>query len=586
MNRYSAFLSRVVFVLLLAGCAHLTGAESPATAKVTILHTSDLHGAVLPFNDSANRPSKKGSLAQVATLVEEIKKSVGNPVLVLDSGDTLQGSPLEQFAHVRWGELSPTITAMNQIGYQAMAVGNHEFNFGLDVLRRAQKQADFPFLSANSLTDGTYEPAFPPYVTFEAGPLKVGVLGLTTPNIPGWEKIENYRGLHFELMDEAARRWVPILREKEACDLVVVLAHTGYEADPETGEPNKTEYENFVLRLVEVPGIDLLLTGHTHSDIPPRLVRGVVVSQPRARAQLLTRIDLEFSHGEGGWEIAGWRGENLATGEVEADVRILEAAAGVHQRVTAALDGPVGEITGELSVDRCRIEDCAALDLIHAVQLDASGADLSLAALLNTRAPRLPAGPVSWRWIHSFYVYPNTLVAVKLTGAQVLDVLEHAAQYYDGLLCPEEGGCTVLTDADIPHYNVDTMAGIGYRIDPTRPEGSRVRDVRVDGFPLDIHDTFTLVCNSYRAAGGGHFPHLSEADVIWRSSEEMTDLMGDFLKDHQPFRPVIDGNWSLGRDLATEKELVVSANVAGEVHGGASATNVQTVFKREEGEKR
>ncbi len=198
MNRYSAFFSRLVLVLLLAGCAHLSGAESPSTVKLTILHTSDLHGAVLPFNDAANRPSKQGSLAQVATLVEEIKSSVGNPVLVLDSGDTLQGSPLEQFAHVRWGELSPTITAMNQIGYQAMAVGNHEFNFGLEVLRRAQQQAEFPFLSANSLTDGTGEPAFPPFAIFEAGPLKVGVLGLTTPNIPGWEKIENYRGLHFE----------------------------------------------------------------------------------------------------------------------------------------------------------------------------------------------------------------------------------------------------------------------------------------------------------------------------------------------------------------------------------------------------
>ncbi len=432
MNRYSAFSVCVVLTLLLVPGAPLPGADSPATAQLTILHTSDLHGAVLPFNDYANRPSKQGSLAQVATLVEGIRETVDGPVLLLDSGDTLQGSPLEQFVHVRWQEPSPTIAAMNSIGYDAMAVGNHEFNFGLGVLRRAQDLADFPFLSANSLEDATGEPAFPPYKIFESGPLRVGVLGLITPNIPGWEKAENYAGLRFEAMDDAARLWVPVLREKENCDLVVVLAHTGFERDLETGEPNGTEYENFIQRLVDVPGIDLLLTGHTHEDIPPRLVRGVLVSQPRARARLLTRIDLELAESDEGWEIMSWQGENLPTGEIEADPKILEQTGPAHRRVAEALDGPVGEVTGELRVDRCRIEDCAALDLIHAIQLEASGAQLSLAALLNARAPRLPAGPVTWRWIHSFYVYPNTLVAVEVTGAQVLDVLEHTAKFYDG----------------------------------------------------------------------------------------------------------------------------------------------------------
>ena len=291
--------------LLLLGSAGVA-ADGPQTAELIILHTSDLHGAVLPFNDYANRPSNNGSLAQVATLVDEIRSSTDHPVLVLDSGDTLQGTPLEQFTHVRWGEESPTIEAMNRIGYQAMAVGNHEFNFGLEVLRRAEEQAAFPFLSANTLRTGTDEPAFSPYAVFEAGPVKVGVLGLITPNVPGWEKPENYTGLEFQPMDEAARHWVPVLRNDEGCDLVVVLAHTGFEVDPDADEPDGTEHENFAWRLTAVPGIDLLLTGHTHDDIPPRLVRGVVVSQPRARAQLLTRIDLELERNKGGWEIARW----------------------------------------------------------------------------------------------------------------------------------------------------------------------------------------------------------------------------------------------------------------------------------------
>lgn len=570
-------------VLLASAAAPIFSAESD-TVELTILHTSDLHGAVLPFNDYANRPSKRGSLAQVATLVENTRSTSKHPVLVFDSGDTIQGTPFEQFVHVRWSEPSPTIEAMNRIGYDAMAVGNHEFNFGLGVLRRAEEQADFPFLSANSLRAGSDEPAFQPYTIFEAGPLKVGVLGLITPNVPGWEVPEHYAGLEFQPMDEAARRWVPNLRDQEGCDVVVVLAHTGFEASPETGELNGTEHENFVMRLTEVPGIDLLLTGHTHDDIPPHLVHGVIVSQPDARAQMVTRIDLSFTRDENGWAITDWTGENLAMRETPADTEMVEAFAVAHQRVQTQLDGPAGEVSGELRVERCRLEDCAAVDLIHAVQLDASGADLSLASLLNAHAPPLESGPVSWRWIHAFYVYANTLTAVRLTGQQVLDVLEHIARFYDGLECPETGGCTVLTDPAIPLYNVDNMAGLQYRIDPTRPEGSRVRDLRSHGSELDLDATFTVACNSYRAAGGGLFPHIEEAEVVWVSSREMTDLIGDYLDRNRPWRPVVDGNWRIGRDLAAEQEFEATETVAGEGRTGASAISVQTVSQREEGE--
>ena len=554
MKRHIPNIARVVLAvaLLIAGSPAATAAQ-PDTAAITILHTSDLHGAVLPFNDFANRPSDRGSLAQVATMVDEIRTQAGHPVLLFDSGDTLQGSSFEQFVHVRWGEPSPTIDTMNRIGYEAMAVGNHEYNFGLEVLRRAESQAKFPFLSANTLRLGTDEPAFPPYLLIEADALKIGVLGLTTPNVPGWEKAENYAGLEFQAMDKAARRWVPVLRDTEGCDLVVVLAHTGFELDPESGAPNGTAHENFTSRLTEVPGIDLLLTGHTHDDIPPHLVNGVIVSQPRARAQLLTRIDLQFVRDGSGWKIESWEGRNDPSGAVTADAEIVQANTLAHQRLAEALDGPVGEVTAEVRVDNCRIEDCAAIDLLHAVQLEASGAQLSLAALLNAHAPPLPAGPVSWRWIHAFYVYPNTLVAMRLTGAQVRGVLEHAARFYDGLECAADNGCTVITDAAIPDYNVDTMAGVSYRVDPTQAEGSRIRDLRFEGLPIDPEATFTVACNSYRASGGGLFPHLAEAEVVWRSSAEMADLIGDYLMTHQPWQPTVDDNWHIGRDVTAEE---------------------------------
>jgi 2',3'-cyclic-nucleotide 2'-phosphodiesterase/3'-nucleotidase len=472
---------------------------------------------------------------------------------VLDSGDTIQGAPFEQFPHVRWSEPSPTIAAMNHIGYDAMAVGNHEFNFGLEVLRRAEHQADFPFLSANTVDATTGVPAFPSHMVIEAGEVRVGIVGLITPNIPGWERPEHYRGLAFRPMDEVAREQVRVLREEEGCDLVVALAHTGFERDLENGESTGKEYEDFAWRLAHVAGIDVLLTGHTHEDIPPRELNGVVVSQPWARARRLTRIDLELEDTEEGWRIAGWEGRNLEVSGVEADAVIEEKMAKLHQRVAEALDGPVGTVSEPVSVAGCRLRDCATLDLIHRVQLEASGADLSLASLLTDRTPDLPAGPVTWRWIYAFYVYNNTLVTLPVTGQQVVDILEHSARYYQGLDCSHADGCTLLTDPAVPHYNVDTMAGVSYRVDPTQLVGHRVRDVRIHGRAIDLHREFTLVCNNYRAAGGGGYPHLAEADPVWQSSEEMTDLIGDFIARSGSWQPEIDNNWWLGPALIAER---------------------------------
>jgi 2',3'-cyclic-nucleotide 2'-phosphodiesterase/3'-nucleotidase len=525
--------------------------DSAAETRLTILHTSDLHGTVLPFDDFTDRPSTRGSLVQVATIVDRVRAEAGHPVLVLDSGDTIQGTPFEQFVGVRWGGASPTITAMNEIGYDAMAVGNHEFNFGLEVLRRAEALATFPMLSANTLAEATGKPAFAPYTVLERDGVRIGLLGLVTPNVPAWEKPANYQGLTFEPMDEAARRWVPVLRDDMECDLVVVLAHTGFEYDSDNPDADP---ENYLGRLAAVPGIDLVLSGHTHTDMPPEEIGGAIVSQPWARARRLTRIDLELTRDESGWRITRWEGSNLPTGGDQPDAELVDLFSGDHTRVREALDGPIGEVTSTVSADRCRLEDCALLDFLHEVQLEASGADLSLASLLAYSTPELEPGPVTWRWIHSFYVYPNTLAAVRLSGAQIRDILEHTARYYDGLECDEDG-CTVLGDPDIPHYNVDGMSGLSYRIDPTRPEGSRIRDIRYRGGELDLEATFTVACNSYRTAGGGNFPHLADAELVWWSSEEITALMGSYLERHGPWRPSADGNWWIGRDLVGEVKV-------------------------------
>ena len=339
----------------------------------------------------------------------------------------------------------------------------------------------------------------------------------------------------------------------EGCDLVVVLAHTGFEIDPETGEPNGTAHENFTSRLTEVPGIDLLLTGHSHEDIPPHLVNGVIVSQPRARAQLLTRIDLEMVRGASGWKVSSWEGSNLATGKAAADPEIVRANTLSHQRLSETLDGPVGAVTGEVRVENCRREDCAAVDLLHAVQLEASGAQLSLAALLNAHAPPLSERP------RELALDPRLLRLSQHSGGGAPHRRpgpRHPRTHRPLLRrsrVSAEDGCTVLTDAAIPHYNVDTMAGVSYRIDPTRPEGSRIRDLRFEGLPIDPEAIFTVACNSYRASGGGLLPAPGRGRGRVAVVEEMADLIGDYLMTHQPWHPVVDDNWHIGRDVTAEE---------------------------------
>jgi 2',3'-cyclic-nucleotide 2'-phosphodiesterase/3'-nucleotidase len=288
-NHLAKFAAALALVLVACGSAAL--GDTPGRVTVTILQTTDLHGHLMPWNYQREREEDVG-LARLATRIAAIRKSTPN-VVVLDAGDTIQGTPVEYLHAKSPAEgADPTVLAMNAIGYDAMAVGNHEFNFGLEVLRKAEKEAAFPWLSANTLRlDGT--PAFREYVVKEVGGVRVGILGLTTPGIPVWEPEANRPGLKWEEPVVTANRLVPVLRGKERCDLVVVLVHSGPERDLVTLQPNNTDHENRVVALAQqVPGIDLLLTGHTHRKIPLTRLNGVPLIQPGRWGEVLARVDV------------------------------------------------------------------------------------------------------------------------------------------------------------------------------------------------------------------------------------------------------------------------------------------------------
>ncbi len=530
--RLACFAAIVLSVLPAAG-------QEQATLRV--LFTSDMHAHVLPFDDVRERPAR-GSIAQVATVVAR-ERQADTMSVVLDGGDEIEGTPLEYYAIAAPGApgTDPAIAAMNIVGYDAAVLGNHEFNFGLDVLRRSMEQAKFPWLAANL---GGAEQARLPVsgeLVIERGGVRIAILGLTNPNIPHWDPPEHWRGLTFADPVAVAAARVPELHKR--ADVVIVVVHSGFERDLATGAPEGTDDENFGWRLAQLPGIDLLLTGHTHRNIPPQRLGATVVAQPGRWGEFVTRVDLDLARENGAWKVTGWRGENIPTAREAPDPRVVAEAAAEEARVKAELARPLGELTAPLEVTALPLADDPGVDLIHAVQLEATGAQLSLAAPLGGGRTEFPAGPLTPRLAHALYPYPNTLVVVRLTGAELKDVLEHAVRGWTGVACTGSG-CALERDRKLPTYNYDTLAGATYLVDPAAPIGSRILGLRVAGKLVQPGDVFTVAVNSYRAAGGGGYPHLATATRVREIDRPMVSLIVDYFTRHGRITPAADENWA------------------------------------------
>lgn len=532
-------------LLLFLALAPSSPAAASERAEVTVLHTSDLHANLLPWDYARGREADWG-LARVATRIRQIRATAPH-VLLLDGGDTIQGAPTG-WLEARRPAGGPHLmaAAMNALGYDAMAVGNHEFNFGLDVLRRAQRDSAFPWLSANTRQTVDGSPAFPEYVVRELGGVRVGVLGLTTPNIPGWEPVANRPGLKWEDPVVTAARLVPILRGPERCDVVVALIHSGLEADPVTGEPEGRALGNRVVALAkEVPGIDLILTGHTHRRIPLTRVHGVPYVQPGRWGEVLARVDLVVERSKGRWKVVDIRGELLPSdAAVATDPEIAAIAQPHHERALAYLDEPIATAAGPFPAARARLEDTALLDLVNETQRAVTGADLSITSLLPFRYDGWEEGPLTVRHVYSLYPYENQLVVLEVDGATLRSVLEHAATFY-GAAEWRDGRLVVRPREGMSPYNFDVLQGASYRVDPTAPVGSRVKALRFRGRDVKDDDRFSLAVNSYRAQGSGGYSALAGAKVLRAYNDEVRELLVERLREAGTIQPVTDGNWFL-----------------------------------------
>ncbi|MER5338676.1 5'-nucleotidase C-terminal domain-containing protein [Micromonospora sp. NPDC002717] len=568
--------------LIAATPAHAAGAARSRTWDLTILGTSDTHGNVYNwdyYKDAEYDDSKHNDVgvAKLATLVNQIRaERRGKATLVLDAGDTIQGTPLATFYAKQepittTGATHPMANAMNVLGYDAVTLGNHEFNYGLPLLAKWISQLGFPALAANAVNVATGKPAFLPFVIkkvsvgFAAPPLRVGILGLTNPGSAIWDKANVEGRLRFDDMVATAAKYVPIMRERGA-DIVLISAHGGDSGTSSYG-PELPNENPTALIAEQVPGIDAILFGHAHAEVAEKFVTNarsgeqVLLTEPSKWGQRLSRMDFTLARERGRWKITKKTAALLNTNTVVEDPKVLAAVRAQHQKTVAYVNQVVARSTVELSAAESRYKDTPILDFINHVQTEVVGqalAGTSYAALpvLSIAAPFsrtavFPAGDVKIRDVAGLYVFDNTLEAVVLSGAEVRAYLEYSAKYFRTLAPGAPVDPETISDPAVPDYNYDVFSGLEYDIDISRPVGQRITRLVLPGTDTPVADNaqFVVAVNNYRRSGGGNFPGIVKTQV-YNEQQEIRQLLIDWAQAKGAIDPAdfYQPNWKLVRE--------------------------------------
>ncbi|MFF5962393.1 bifunctional metallophosphatase/5'-nucleotidase [Streptomyces collinus] len=568
------------------GAPGAQAAEAKRGAKryaFTVLGTTDLHGNVFNwdyFTDKEfdDKDHNDVGLAKVSTLVNQVRAEKGRRnTLLIDAGDTIQGTQLSYYyAKVDpitavGGPVHPMAQAMNAMGYDAAALGNHEFNYGIPVLRKFEQQCRFPLLGANALDAKTLRPAFAPYSmhrlrTPHGRDVKVAVLGLTNPGIAIWDKANVQGKMTFPGLEEQAAKWVPKLRSMGA-DVVIVSAHSGSSGTSSYGD--QLPYIENAAGLVaeQVPGIDAILVGHAHTEIPEYFVtnkktgKRVVLSEPLKWGQRLTLFDFELVWEKGCWKVEKVGAKVLNSNTVEEDPKITKLLTDEHEKVVAYVNQVIGTNAAEMTSTEAPYKDVPIIDLINHIQADTvkqalAGTEHAALPVLSqaacfSRSARIPAGEVTIRDVAGLYVFENTLEARLMTGAQMKAYLEYSANYFVQTAPGAAVDPAKLTNANgTPDYNYDVVSGVTYEIDIAKPAGSRVTNVRFEGQPLADDAKFVFAVNNYRANGGGNFPHVAAAPLLWSNSDEIRNTMIAWVKAKGSIDPAAFAavDWKLTRE--------------------------------------
>nr|WP_317438515.1 5'-nucleotidase C-terminal domain-containing protein [uncultured Enterocloster sp.] len=531
-------------------------APEKETMDLQILATSDLHGKFNPWDYALNEESKSGSMAQVASAVKELRTD--NTILV-DAGDTIQDNSADLFFDE---EIHPMSLAMNEIGYDVWVTGNHEYNFGGDVLKKVISQQKAKVLTGN-VKDPEGKPLADSYTIIEKGGAKIGIIGMVTPNITRWDSA-NLEGWTVTDPVEETRKIIDEI--KDQTDVLIAVMHMGMNNEYEVKNSGAEDLAN------ACPELDLIVASHEHRLIEGEEVNGVLVVMNKNSAATMAKVDLTLEKQEdGSWEVAERTSESLDMSAYEPDKELMEKLAPYDERAKEDAAVVIGKLEGgslapenEIAeIPTAQIQDTALIDLINEVQMYYTGADVSAAALFNMNA-NLKEGEIRKCDTALVYKYANTLYKLEMTGAQLKKYMEWTASYYNTW---KPGDLTISFNPEIRAYQYDMFAGVNYDINVANEPGSRIENLTwPDGKPVKDEDVCTIAVNNYRASSqllspgevfdeGEELPKLLEIDVRGDVGG-VRELIGLYINEVKGgvITPVVDNNWKIvGNDWDASK---------------------------------
>ena len=545
------------------GAAPAASAASfwPFTMDLQILATSDTHGKFDPWDYAANKADASGSVAQQATAIKQLRTA---DTLVIDAGDTIQGNSSQLFLE---DDVHPMVAAMNAIGYDVWVTGNHEYNYGMDTLQKIMAEQNAKVLTGNVYApDGT--PLADGYTIVRKKDLKIGLIGMVTPNITRWDAV-NLTGWTVTNPVDECRKIIDQI--KDQVDVLIGVMHMDTENEYGVYGSGVTDLAN------ACPEFDVIIAAHGHKEIPGEEINGVLVIENKNAGATMSEIHLQLQRQwNGRWKVVGRSSESLQIAEYEADPELVALLAPYDERAKADAVIPIGELRGgnmapdnEVeNIPSPMVQDTALLDFINEVQLYYTGAQVSATAMTSMTG-QMREGTIRKCDLTSIYTYENTLYKLQMNGAQLRDYMEWSAAFFKTW---QPGDLTIAFDPSTRYYLYDAFEGVNYEIDISQEPGNRILNLTwPDGTPVADTDVFTIAVNNYRAttqlliaadifAPGEPLPQMLEMDVRGDLGG-IRELLGEYIQTVKGgvIEPKVNNNWKiLGNnwDAAKHSEAV------------------------------